>query len=237
MILSAVAGFFGLGKAVMTTNRVEVTKTEREKAVLIATEIINYSASLRGAASRLVPGGCDITEISFEKFPFDGTDAAYANPGSPDDYFCHVFHPNGAGVSARLPNEEWLDDTHAAEPYYGEMPILNVCVTGYGVDPATSCGIDGETTSDVVLFIPYLRKHICEELAKQLHPKDGILVDTNDAFDVGNEFFGTFNNSSSIDESGNSNRIMPLSGCIVGDGSGSNLEADEYAFYTALISQ
>lgn len=237
MILSAIAGFAGLGKAVTSTNRVEATQTERERAKLDATEIINYSTALKGAVSRLVPGGCTIEQISFEKPPFDGTDANYVNNKSPLDNFCYAFHKSGAGVSPRQPNPKWLDDTHSAEPYFGEIAILNVCLTGFGSDPISGCGVEGETTSDVVLVIPYLKKHICEELANRLHPNDGIIVDVNDAFMVGSEFDGNFYNTTSIEDNSNISRPMPPSGCIVGNGGGTMLEDDEYAFYTALIAQ
>ncbi len=237
MILSALAGFAGLGKAVTSTNRVEATQTEKERAKLTATEIINYSVALKGAISRLVPGGCTIEQISFEKPPFDGSDFDYVNNNSPNDYFCYVFHPNGADVSPRAPSEDWLDQTHAAKPFYGEIAILNVCLTGFGTDPLSSCGMEGQATSDVILFIPYLRKHVCQALADRLHPNDGIIVDVNDAYMLGSEFDGEFFNTTSIENKLNPGRPLPASGCITGDGTGTMLDENEYAFYSALIAQ
>lgn len=237
MILSALAGFAGLGKAVTSTHRVEATQTEKERAKLTATEIINYSVALKGAISRLVPGGCTIEQISFEKPPFDGSDFDYVNNNSPSDFFCYVFHPDGAGVSAKVASEDWLDETHAGKPFYGQMAILNVCLTGFGTDPASNCGIDGENTSDVILFIPYLRRHICEALANRLHPDDGIIVDVDDAFMPGSEFDGYFYNTTSIENTDHPGRPLPASGCITGDGGGTMLNEQEYGFYSALIGR
>lgn len=117
-ILIGVALFAALSFAVSDMMRGgSATSISDETAKLQATDIIDYARSVRQAVQNVrISNGCEDTQISFEKTPFDGSDAGYVNANAPSDFSCHVFHSNGGGLSSPSLSPEgeiWLFSTHA----------------------------------------------------------------------------------------------------------------------------
>ena len=169
LILIAVALFAALSYAVTSSNRAGGGSTEREAAQLAATEIANYAVAVQTAVIRIIASGCLDTEISFERAPFDGSDAGYVNPNSPSNFSCHVFHPNGGGVGWQNPSVEWLDDTHSALTDYGEWFFTNwVCIdqVGTGIEP---CHTDiGSEVNEIIMVLRYLDFEVCQQINEEI---------------------------------------------------------------------
>lgn len=106
LILIAVVLFTALSYAVTQTTRGGGIEPSDEKAELLAGEIMNYVTALQTAITRLqVSNGCEDTEISFE----NPVVAGYTNPNAPPDKSCHVFDPEGAGISYQIVKENVFD--------------------------------------------------------------------------------------------------------------------------------
>lgn len=97
LILIAVMLFAALSYAVTSSTRSGSGSTERENERLNSSSMANYIVGLKSSVTRLIAHGCQTSELSFERSPFDGSDTDYVNPSSPSDFSCHVFHPNGGG--------------------------------------------------------------------------------------------------------------------------------------------
>jgi len=109
LILIAVALFAALSYAVTSSNRAGSGSTERERLKLTINEMQNHVTAIRTASTRLIASGCAISEISFERSPFDGSDTDYVNPNSPANFSCHIFHPNG-GSAVFYENDAFLTE-------------------------------------------------------------------------------------------------------------------------------
>lgn len=64
----------------------------KEKMQLLASEIIDYSRSVRDAIKQIKINDCTDTQISFE---FNGN---YVNAGTPSDNHCKIFHASGGAL-------------------------------------------------------------------------------------------------------------------------------------------
>ena len=108
LILIAVVLFAALSYAVTSSSGSGGNKdTSEDKAKLYVAEITQYASAVRTAITWLTATSkCDDTELSFEGPPFDGSDVDYVNPNSPNDFSCHIFHPEGGGVSFRTPDDK-----------------------------------------------------------------------------------------------------------------------------------
>lgn len=97
IILIATALFAGLSYAVTQGGKAgSGDGVTRDKARLVASELIQYTTAIEQAVNRLMMvNDCDPTEISFD----DPSVTGYVNANAPADKSCHVFHVNGGGVS------------------------------------------------------------------------------------------------------------------------------------------
>lgn len=130
-----------------------------ERNSITANEILTYTSSIENAVQSLLARGCSENDISFNG-DTDGDGDYYDNEGdyvyrpnanSPTDYSCHLFHPNGAGLtllSAR--DEDWLIDRSPAV-----WPRYNL-LTSVPVD-----GLGSNTQGELLIFIPSLKKELC----------------------------------------------------------------------------
>lgn len=93
LILIAVALFAALSYAMTQSGRGGGTVT-KEQAMLEASRLLQYAASLEATVNRLrLANNCSDTQISFE----NSVVAGYVNPLSPADKSCNVFHASGGG--------------------------------------------------------------------------------------------------------------------------------------------
>jgi hypothetical protein len=94
-ILIAVA-LLGILTAVMSRGGGSSGDTGRyEQETILASDILRYAASIENTVQTLMVRGCSENEISFENSLLP----TYTNPDAPTDESCHVFEPEGGGLS------------------------------------------------------------------------------------------------------------------------------------------
>ncbi len=158
IILVAVALFAALSYAVTnSSNMGNSNKAQSSELSLQASQILQFFSLLKQNLIRLQARGCEITEISFERSPFDGSDTDYTNPNSPTDFSCHMFHPNGANVgqwSAKpYQNLDLIFPAYREPRYSAAWYVENI-----GVDPAP----------DLLILIGIVNENLCLHLNEKL---------------------------------------------------------------------
>lgn len=104
----------GLLTAMMTRSGGNTNDTgDYERLSIKANEIINFGRSLGNGIQMLLSRGCSENEISFED-PLLATQGDYSdhsNPNSPPDFSCHIFRPEGAGLTYWITSDIGIYDT------------------------------------------------------------------------------------------------------------------------------
>ncbi|MCB1783699.1 MAG: hypothetical protein KDI13_06845 [Alphaproteobacteria bacterium] len=191
LILIAVALFAALSYAATSSMRGGGSDVTSENNLIKSSTMSQYAASIRTAITRLtVNNRCEITELSFEAPPFDGSDSNYVNPSSPADLSCHIFAPNGGAVS-RLPAPQ--DTNDGRDWAYIEARVLQV-----GTDQ-TACGID---CNEILLILGGLRKSICEKINDKILGTTSIVQQDDGANYENKKFIGSFTTGADFDGAG-----------------------------------
>lgn len=235
IIFIAIALFAALSFAVSDMMRGgSPNSISKETAKLAADEIVDYARTVRQAVQNIrISNGCEDTQISFEKAPFDGSDAGYVNASAPSDNSCHVFNLSGGSINYFIPDTDWLDGSLSAGTLYGEWYVPDgVCIQGIGNGTGT-CQSDGIDNEDIVLVLPYLKQEICVQINEKLGLSSGSAApptETNDAWPVTyDKFTGPFTEDKIF--SGHNNAIA---GCFEGD-TGRVPNAGSYHFYQVIV--
>ena len=224
-VLVAVILFAALGFAVTDMMRGSVSGTTGEKAVVSASEVLNYGKSLRDIVHFLrISKGCDDTQISFERSPFDGTDDDYVNTNAPSDFSCHVFHPSGGAMGYLAGSEEVNDkqDWLFTGANDGEN-IGNQCETA--------------RCADLIAILPGLSRSLCQKINEAL----GIAEDDNNMTQEDNNFQidpfqGAYSYEARLSDSASLDELKGKSqGCVRGNASPQ--DPDEYYFYQVLLAR
>src|SRR6056297_860785 len=95
LVLLAIALLAALTFVASNDSSTSANNLTRERARLLAAEILEFSNAVAHAVAQLRLRGCAADEISFE----NDIDANYTNNNAPTDNTCHVFHVSGAGVN------------------------------------------------------------------------------------------------------------------------------------------
>lgn len=236
IILIAIALFgglsFALTKGFQGANETRITKQQAKAA---ATAIIKYGTDIQLAISRMqLNNDCSEEQISFERAPFDGSDTLYVNPNSPTDFSCHVFHPNGGGISYQVPSKDWLDDAQSAQGDFGYQVFVSECVNSIGSSgTGTSCNAEGNDVpySELVFFTPYLKLDICNSINKLLgYDESTPLKDNSTLWADLYKFKGTFRTS--VVAIGPDGWQGTMNRCLEGD---VNPPAGTYHYYQVLV--
>ena len=103
----------------------------------------------------LVLNGCNGISIP----PYDGSDLNHLNPNSPNDFSCHLFHPNGGGISEQFPDEQWLDSEQKANGFYGKYLYHGI---GGFKNIGTTC--QNSSCADLVFFVPNIKLGLCSAI-------------------------------------------------------------------------
>lgn len=115
-------------------------------------QLIRYGKSLETAVQQLLLNGCSENDISFEN-PLSADD--YTNAGSPPDKRCHVFEPEGTGLTWQSLGEDAIpgsvDNTVIAND--GKF-------SGLGTD-------SGAAGTDLILLV-YTTSELCSQINKDL---------------------------------------------------------------------
>lgn len=166
LILLAIVLFAALTYAVNGSFRVtQDTAIPKEKARSIATQIINYVTSMEQAVTRMrTTGECKLEQLDFDRAPeFTGYDGL----NTPADGHCKLFNANGGGIPFTPPDPAWFDGVNTGQYWYGEWHftganyVANIGTTAAGVD----------TSQEITVILPYLKKDICVALDDVLNIK------------------------------------------------------------------
>ena len=151
---------------------------DRETAALAASQLVQYGALAQHTINRMrIANGCGETELSFERSPFDGTDAAYVNTiaNARGDFACHFFHPNGGAMTEFNPaSTTGLVTGTPITEFYGDMDIIGVG-TGTGITPAGT----STTVSELALIVRNLTEESCLQISRNVG-LDNIATDSGD---------------------------------------------------------
>lgn len=167
LILIAVVLFAALSYAVTSSTGSGGNKdTTEDKAKLYVSEIAQFTTAIRTAITLLTATSkCVDTELSFEGPPFDGSDVDYVNPNSPNDFSCHIFHPDGGGVSWRAPDDKWLKGTTLAKWEKQFIFSGNDCVPNVGTGAGSGCWNNGTNEdTELNMYLVDVTDTLCLEL-------------------------------------------------------------------------
>lgn len=191
LILIAVALFAALSYAVTQSSKTGGSSISKDKAKLAASQIIQYATTVQQTVTRLMLiNQCSDTQLSFERSPFDGSDTAYVNPNAPANKKCHVFHPDGGGITEGRPSDNMLDESlEGVGMFYGEYVVI-------GLAHMSEIGSDctDAACAELSIFLPNAREEICLEINKRFNiaapvPTNGV---TNFHGAIGVPFKGSY---------------------------------------------
>jgi len=218
LILIAVALFAALSYAVTQSGR-SGGGVDKEKLILQASQVIDYVGQVEQTISRMrLINGCADTDISFE----NPITAGYTNATSPADKSCHVFDPEGGGLSYNAPNSAWFDLTHSAEARYQEWFFT-------GRPMIWSQGTDA---SELMIALPYITLELCQELNKKLGTSIPPTLENDGPYDLTIPFVGAYVPSGPGPDANDGE----YTNCVEGDGT-TFLTAGGYHFYHILIAR
>jgi len=181
IILIGVVLFGALLYTFTRTAQTSAGNLTAQQAEIAAQEILNYARLLEGAVDRVRQNGCAESEISFEN-PI--TVGKYSNTNAPADNSCHIFEPEGGGLT-------WQDSPHGT-PY-----IFNAyCISGIG-GLATCADAD----LDLLFFLVDVDMAICLEVNNRVNAIDKTIAPTADDFNFSiadDGFEGSFAPSTNV---------------------------------------
>lgn len=215
-ILIAVALFAALSYAVSSMMRGGAEIGEQKDSILID-GTLEYARNVKQAIQTLrISNSCSDDEISFERSPFDGSDADYTNASAPTDFSCHVFHPQGGGLGYSTPDEDLSDYNYVFTGVFG--------VTDFGSNSS------GE--------LSFILRGVSLDQCTKINTKLGLGAPQSDDTANTNFFTVTFAGSFALDGgigsgmgSGDAMYDGHAAGCFYED----NATTGEYFFYQVLL--
>lgn len=215
-IILGITLFAALGFTVSRSMRGGNTSmlTER-RAELASSDVLTYAQQLATAVDTLRRQNCAETDVSFERAPFDGSDALYVNTNDRDGYACHVFHPHGGDFTFKNMQADIFDTNRADQDLFGDVVFTgHVGFKDVGTDE----------NAELMLLIPYITPRLCQQITTDLS-QEPMTVDAFTAI----PFNGDFKRTTFMPEI-----IGRDSGCFTVTGN----TAKEYAvFYKVLIAR
>lgn len=204
------------------------------EAKLHAASIMRFGSDVEQAVRRLTTiGGCDVTQVSFEKSPFDGSDTDYVNPNAPTDLHCHVYSPNGGQVEYITFDDKWKDEAYSTSSIYGDWFISIMCF-GPGSTPNCNTTTETERRGSVVLYAPLIKKEICKEINASVMGQENIFLEKDELFNYTEPFKGTFTLSvRHLDFAApHADQFFQQTMCVQ---SGGGADANSYSYYNTLF--
>ena len=237
LILIAVALFAALSYAVTSSSKSGGGGVSKDKAKIVSAEIIQYATSIQQAITRMMlMNGCSDTQISFENAGVAG----YVNASAPADSRCHVFHPNGGGISFVNPEEKWQDTTLASSlggvvgQYY---MTAKICLPGVGSGKLPTCWSNGQDDTELLFVLPWVSEELCTALNKGSGIESLPTAQTFLQFDraFGSKFTGSFTTGIKRSAGGHPQMQNKHSYCFFDSTSSS--PGDGYHYYHVLIAR
>ncbi|MGH1456082.1 MAG: hypothetical protein ACRBDI_04825 [Alphaproteobacteria bacterium] len=230
-IFIAVGLLAALSYVVAQSGRGGVGNISAERAAIYASEIIEYGNIVSQATDQLRLRGYSDTQISFE----NSVVAGYVNANC-TEVGCELFDVAGGAVNYMTPKAEWLDSDQSAQLRYGEIYF-------HGETSAIDVGTSGD---DLIMFVPYLKKEVCEAVNSRLgiDPVNrDVPLEVNGPF-VGNVLFtgaygSVLDRKVSGDATTGETDILygKYAGCTESPGGGSLPPAGTYHYFQVLLAR
>lgn len=156
LVLIGVALFAALSYAVTQSGR-DGGNIDREKAAILAADILQYSSKMKIAVKRMrMFQDCEDEEISFEN---ESTGSYYSNSNAPEE--CELFNPDGGGFTYNFPEEASTDTDWK---FTGSMKVV-----GVGYDPAGAPA----SAKEIIALIGDIDEEVCLAINRSLGIKSG----------------------------------------------------------------
>lgn len=229
LILIAVALFAALSYAVTQSGR-GGGGIDREKAELIASQIVQYGTSISTAINRMILRGIPIEHIAFESpliIDMNGNEyypAGY-NPNCLTQD-CQVFAPEGGGQSVTIFTEGMRDPANTPAFRPGLPRLVTRPIKGIGTDEL-----------ELLFHISGLSRHTCQAINRGLGiaPPDGVPpveVDTG----IGTSYNGSFPTYGGIAIGDNAPELVGQSAfCLQRDPSLSSTDPGHFIYYQVIV--
>jgi len=153
-ILIAIGLIAALSFAFTSSSRNSTALITDAQAKAYASQIISNFNEHKQSIKRLLIRGCDVSEVSYEGGG-GGIYGGYGNTNSPDDYSCHVYEINGAGLKYPRPPVAALD-----KKYIGGINYKNY----WHSRNFTLRGGIGQWNN--YMLAPYLSDSVCKAINK-----------------------------------------------------------------------
>ena len=230
-VLIAVGLLAALSYTVAQSTRGNVNNITIERAGLYAAEIIEYGNVMSMAVSQARLRGYTMSEVSFENAVVSG----YTNANCLESE-CKIFDLAGGAVHYMVPKPEWLDSAQSGQLRYGELYF----------HAETSAIEVGENDDDLIMFIPYLKKGLCEAINAKLGltpASRDVPLEMHGPFAVNIKFTGSyvasFDRKVSGDGTTGETDILygKTAGCTEASGTASTPLTGTYHYYQVLIAR
>lgn len=150
IILIAVALLAALSFAITQSSQSGGSGTiNRERASLIASEILSTSNIIAETVTKLRLSGCTENQISFDTPKLTG----YSNASAPGDNSCNVFHINGGGLNYQPLNPEAANGAFSTWYFTSDFEIQDIGTT------------DGsDDSNELLIYTARINETTCAEL-------------------------------------------------------------------------
>ncbi len=183
-----------------------------EQARIKASQIMRYAKSVEIALQQLQQTkGCSENEISFE----NTTDTNYSNGNSPSDESCHMFQPEGAGLT-------WTS--------FGQTPLTGITTdTGFTGDIMIR-GLEGDTSGsgNELIFFAKVSESLCTQINKELSISGATMVSGITTWAM--PFTGAFSGGIIIPDDGGAAFAGKSAGCLTDDNG-------DFVFYNVILAR
>ena len=162
IILIAVVLFAALGYVATQTGR-SSGNIGRERAMIMANDVLSYAHAIEEAAHRILYSGTEYARLSFENTAVSGYEHSPATPATN-----RVFNGAGGGLDYVPPRTEWLDSSMSAYANYGQWYFpRTVCINDVGTGSGYTCHTSAAHT-ELLVVMPYIQKEICVAINEKL---------------------------------------------------------------------
>ncbi len=175
LILLAVVLFAALSYAVTSSMRGGGKDGGSEGASVKAAQIIQYATLIETTFMRLKLSGCGIDQISFEHPEATAAGLNYANGRAPSNKSCHMFEPEGGGVSYQSFEGDFINPggesancgsgTCTAVPWAHRGHFRFIPSQDFPYFTGIASGQPGQV-ADTVMILPFIERDICEALGE-----------------------------------------------------------------------
>lgn len=183
-IFVAIVLLAALSFAVAEGSRSSGKTLNEDRARLAASEIISYGDAANKAVGMLRLRGIAATDISFAH---PDANVAYGTYGTTPT--AEVFHPEGGGITYRLPPDFGVATAGTAYLFTGSNQVENM---------GSVCGT--AACSDLLILVPDVRLEVCQQINAILGYSDKNATPVTDSDTDMTMFAGTFTNIETLSD-------------------------------------